>query len=206
MFKIKITRVEEAYKLYINNLSIKEIAEKIGVKENTVYKWKSKYNWGNKPRKRGAPKGNQNAKGNNGGAPKENQNARKHGLYSKHMPKEVYNIFNNIDDMDSIEILRDSIKLKFSNILNIQKSMKEGKGLANLIKAEAVATSELRMMIKQYEELIEDRAEQTTKEKDLKIEKLKEEIRYIRNKANLLQANKKDTSLLESLIKVMEED
>ena len=39
------------------------------------------------------------------------------------MPKAVYNIFENVDDMSPLDILWDSIKLKFVTIINSQKIM-----------------------------------------------------------------------------------
>lgn len=73
-------------------LTAKELAEKFHVSENMVRKWKSQDQWAMKLKKpRGAPKGNQNAKGH--GAPKGNQNskggspgnknAQTHGAYAQ---------------------------------------------------------------------------------------------------------------------------
>lgn len=177
--------------------------------------WKSLDKWdlklGIKKTSKGAPRGNKNALGNKGGTGGKvgNQNARKHGLYSQYMPKEVYNIFSNIEDMNNIEILEDSIKLKYSNILSIQKKIKacsDGKSLANLIKAESLATDSLRAMIKQYDDMVQREDKYTKQERKLRLDKLKEEIRYIGNKANLLQSQKKDTSLLESMMELWKEN
>ena len=54
------------------------------------------------PKKRGAPKGNHNAKGNSGGgAPQRNQNNLKHGAYAKiywdSLEEEEKNLLNTID-------------------------------------------------------------------------------------------------------------
>ena len=74
-------------------LTAKELAEKFHVSENMVRKWKSQDKWALKLKKpRGAPKGNQNAKGH--GAPAGNQNgagsgatgnknAQTHGAYAE---------------------------------------------------------------------------------------------------------------------------
>lgn len=81
-------------------IKLKDIAAALGYPENTIRKWKSEDKWesersGKKKRnapnkkdvpkkRRGAPYGNQNAKGNSGGgAPIGNQNALKHGGYSQ---------------------------------------------------------------------------------------------------------------------------
>lgn len=73
-------------------LTAKALAEQFGVSENLVRKWKSQDKWILKLKKpRGAPKGNQNAKGH--GAPKGNsngkggtpgnKNAQTHGAYAQ---------------------------------------------------------------------------------------------------------------------------
>lgn len=70
------------------NIALKEIASMLGETESTIRKWKSVDKWERSPKKRsekrGAPKGNQNAKGNRGGgAPVGSTNALIHGGYSK---------------------------------------------------------------------------------------------------------------------------
>ncbi|TGY93425.1 hypothetical protein E5329_18575 [Petralouisia muris] len=61
-----------------------EIAKALGVDSAKIAKWKCMDKWKeeleNKPKKQGAQKGNQNAKGH--GAPKRNRNAQTHGAYS----------------------------------------------------------------------------------------------------------------------------
>lgn len=75
-------------------------------------------------KKRGAPKGNQNAKGNKGGgAPKGNQNARTHGLFSKHVTKETLEVYNALDGLSLLDILWDNIMLAFISIIRAQKIM-----------------------------------------------------------------------------------
>ncbi len=218
MRKIKsVNRIKafEIYKEHNGDIKPKDISMILNEKVTNIRTWKSLDRWdielGIKKKPKGAPKGNRNALGNKGGkgGKLENQNARKHGLYSKYMPKEVYNIFSNIEDMDNIEILEDSIRLKYSNILNIQKKIKScrnEKSLASLIKAESLATDSLRSMIKQYEDIVQKEDKYIKQERQLKLDKLKEEIRYISNKANLLQGQKKDTSLLESMIELWKEN
>lgn len=91
---------ETAYSDYKKGLKYKEIAEKHRVSLNTVKSWAVRYwkkldkdnekevatNMGEKlqPKKKpGAPKGNQNAVGNDGGPPVGSQNNYKHGLYAR---------------------------------------------------------------------------------------------------------------------------
>ena len=78
--------LDKARELYLKShgdLSPKEIAAKLGVSPEKVRRWKYRGKWEEelkKPR-RGAPKGNHNAKGH--GAPKGNANAETHGAYSR---------------------------------------------------------------------------------------------------------------------------
>lgn len=78
---------EKAKQLFLGSeglMSNLEIAETLGVDSVKVRKWKCIDKWkealGNKPRKRGGQKGNQNARGH--GAPLRNRNAETHGAYS----------------------------------------------------------------------------------------------------------------------------
>ena len=65
--------------------SIRELSEELGVSQGQLRKWKSQDKW--TPKKpRGAPKGNQNAKGNRGPGKNTglgNKNAQTHGAYAK---------------------------------------------------------------------------------------------------------------------------
>ncbi|MCY7784193.1 MULTISPECIES: phage terminase small subunit [unclassified Bacillus (in: firmicutes)] len=85
-------RRDEAYRLWEESggcKKLKDIADELGVTSNTIRKWKANDKWeeqmkgsapkskGSAPFRPGAPKGNQNAKGNKGGkAPPGNQNAK----------------------------------------------------------------------------------------------------------------------------------
>ena len=67
-------------------VNLQRLAEELGVKYDTLRRWKSADKWdeAQPPPKRtrgGQPK-NKNAVGNTGGAPPRNQNARTHGGYS----------------------------------------------------------------------------------------------------------------------------
>lgn len=79
-------KYDKAHELYLKKrgqITPKEIAEQVGTTAEKVRKWKYRGKWEaelDKPR-RGAPKGNQNAKGH--GAPAGNTNAETHGAYSR---------------------------------------------------------------------------------------------------------------------------
>lgn len=89
---------DEAFELWKasgGKMSLADIARQLGLPASRIRKWKVEDEWERKlsepllftapisekerSKKRGAPKGNQNAKGNRGGAPKGNQNAKGHG-------------------------------------------------------------------------------------------------------------------------------
>lgn len=217
----------EAEKLYHKGMLLVEIAKKLNVPAGTVRRWKSTQGWDNntkpetecaktrktersetkieKPsvRKRGAPKGNKNAKG--AGAPKRNQNAVKHGFFSKYLPEDALSIIDDIEDKDYIDILWENIQICYAAILRSQKimyvenkeelikeikKMKKMKGekggaeiewefqfswdrQATFLTAQARAMSELRALIKQYEEI-------ASEEQLAKVEKIKAETKRIK--------------------------
>ena len=147
-------------------------------------------------RKRGAPKGNKNSKGGSIG----NQNALKHGLFAKYLPQEIYEIAQELSEKQPIDILWENITLTYANLLHAQRILyvqdvddttsvliattakggasyenhtswdKQGKALAAIARAQ----TELRGMIKTYDELI--RSPLVTEEQKLRIEKLKLQI------------------------------
>lgn len=69
--------------------------------------------------------GNKNAIGNKGGpgAPKGNKLAEKHGFYAKHLPGVTLELFDKIEEMDQLDLLWDSIKLKYAAIIRAQSIM-----------------------------------------------------------------------------------
>ncbi|MFD2613555.1 phage terminase small subunit [Paenibacillus gansuensis] len=121
---------EKAAKLWIRSgrtMKPAEIADKLGVSAALVRKWKSMDNWDELPEpKRGAPRGNRNAKGNKGGsAPIGNDNAVKHGLFRKLLPDDpIYlEIFDATENMSRLEMLWYQIRIAWSNILDAQRKM-----------------------------------------------------------------------------------
>ena len=61
--------------------------------------------------------------GAGGGAPRKNKNAEKHGLFSKYLPQETMNLVNNIESLNTIDILWDNIKIQYAAIIRAQKIM-----------------------------------------------------------------------------------
>lgn len=54
---------------------------------------------------------------------KKNKNSEKHGLYSRHLPRETLEIMNDITDINPLEILWTNIKMQFASIIRAQKIM-----------------------------------------------------------------------------------
>lgn len=153
----------------------------------------------NQNRKKGAPPGNKNAVGH--GAPKGNQNAKKHGLFSRYLPQDTLEIFNALGDADPLDLLWDQILLAYTSILRAQQIMfvkdqndktkskiekKRGNvsgekweiqyawdKQASFLQAQAKAQSELRSMIKQYDELLHKNWELASEEQRTRIEVMK---------------------------------
>ncbi|GGE47731.1 hypothetical protein GCM10011391_28130 [Pullulanibacillus camelliae] len=241
-----------AEKDYVKGMKYKDIAEKYEVSINTVKSWKKRYGWnrergapkekGVHTKKKGAPKGNINAKGNRGGAaPKGNQNATTHGLFAKYLPKETLDIVNEIDNITPLDILWMNIKMQFASIMRAQQIMfvedkwdmtKEVKKTesssgdsfdtekneweiqfawdkqANFLNSQSRAMGELRSMLKQFNEMAseDDIRLLEIKRMQASIEKTKKETEFIIERTKLIQGEKKDTSLLETLIDTVTSD
>ncbi len=150
----------------------------------------------NATKHKGGQPGNHNASG-----PPKNKNAVKHGLFQKYLPQETLDIVNRMSK-SPIDLLWDNIQIAYAAILRAQHinyvrdigdvtTTKIGEGYsdsgssekwevqqawdkqANFLKAQARAQSELRSMIKQYDELL--KSDLATEEQKLRIEKLKAE-------------------------------
>lgn len=147
---------------------------------------------------RGAPKGNKNAVGH--GAPKRNENAVTHGLRRRFLPEGIYELVDEVRTMSPIDILWENITLTYANLLHAQRILyvqdvddtttmliastakggesyevhtawdKQGKALAAMARAQ----SELKSMIKTYDELT--RSPLVTEEQRLRIDNLKTQL------------------------------
>jgi uncharacterized protein YjcR len=122
-----------AEKDYVKGMKYKDIAEKYAVSINTVKSWKKRYCWnrdrgapsekGMHTKKRGAPKGNINAKGNAGGAPRGNQNAITHGFFSKFLPAETIEIMESLQERSAADLIWDQIQIQYAAIIRAQQIM-----------------------------------------------------------------------------------
>lgn len=65
--------------------------------------------------------------------PNTRKNAEKHGLFTKYIPEETMEIIDKIENLDSLEILWDNIKIQYAAIIRAQTIM-EVKSKDDLIK------------------------------------------------------------------------
>lgn len=131
-------------------------------------------------RKKGGQPGNKNAVGC--GAPDQNRNAEKYGFFSKYLPDETREIFSAIEQADPLDLLWHQIQIAYAAIIRAQKiayvrdqqdktmekvETKNGNVICErwevqqawdkqneFMKAQARAQSELRSLIKQYDEML----------------------------------------------------
>jgi len=150
---------------------------------------------------KGAPLGNKNAVGH--GAPHQNKNAEKHGFFSKYLPEETVSIIQEMPT-DPLNILWDQIQIAYAAIIRAQQIMyvrdrddktierigeKRGKisgeewevqqawdKHGEFMKSQARAQSELRGLIKQYDELLHKRWDLATEEQRARIMALKAKV------------------------------
>lgn len=152
-------------------------------------------------RSKGGQPNNKNAIGNDGGAPKQNKNAETHGFFSKYLPEETFSIIQEIEKKDPLDILWENIQIAYAAIVRAQKIayvndkkdhtiIKSGYKDGNVIgedylvqtaidkqskfmQAQARAQSELRSLIKQYDEMLHSNWELATEEQKARIAVLK---------------------------------
>ena len=159
-----------------------------------------KKNERSRKRKRGAQPKNQNAVGNNGGAPEQNKNAEKFGFFSKYLPEETVSIIQEMPT-DPLDVLWDQIHISYAAIIRAQQIMyvrdrddktiekieeKDGNVIGErwevqqawdkqgkFLQAQARAQSELRSLIKQYDELLHKRWDLASDEQKARIAQIK---------------------------------
>lgn len=153
--------------------------------------------------KKGAPKGNKNATG-----PPGNKNAEKFGFFSKHLPKEILDLMKEISEKNQLDILWEQITIQYAAIIRAQQIMyvenkdemiKELKKhetnefgekieyefqfawdrQATFLNAQSRAMGELRSLIKQYDAMINNNWDLATEEQELRIDKLKGEVKKL---------------------------
>lgn len=207
------SKVDEALALYRQGLKLVEIARRLELPEGTVRRWKCTYKWDAAPeaersppkkpnaRKRGAQPGNKNSKG----GPPGNKKAEKFGFFSRHLPGETLEIFQELETADPLDMLWDQIRLSYAAILRAQKiayvkdaedktveKIEDRSGVeswgeswevqqawdkqANFMKAQARAQAELRSMIKQYDEMLHKDWAAATEEQKARLQLIKSRL------------------------------
>lgn len=153
-------------------------------------------------RKKGGQPRNKNAIGNDGGgAPEQNKNAEKYGFFSKYLPDETREIFSAIEQADPLDLLWHQIQIAYAAIIRAQKiayvKNHEDKTVEKIedktgnvigekwevqqawdkqnefLKAQARAQSELRALIKQYDEMLHKNWDLSTEEQKVRIESIR---------------------------------
>lgn len=153
-------------------------------------------------RKKGGQPRNKNAIGNDGGgAPEQNKNAEKYGFFSKYLPDETREIFSAIEQADPLDLLWHQIQIAYAAIVRAQRIAyvkdqddktieKIEEKVGNVIgekwevqqawdkqneflKAQARAQSELRALIKQYDEMLHKNWDLSTEEQQARIEQIR---------------------------------
>ncbi|MFC5587567.1 phage terminase small subunit [Sporosarcina soli] len=201
-----------------SDITFKDLAEKHGVKDSTIRSRKNREKWQRNAtannasqratkkksvatekdeqqsvRKRGAPRGNGNAKGNRGNVnaspPKRNSNAVTHGFFAKYLPEDTLEIMEAMQERSPADLIYDQIQIQYAAIIRAQqimhveskdetvKVLSKVKGLINdddtiefaeekqydyqfawdrhatFLNAQSRAMSELRSLIKQFNDL-----------------------------------------------------
>lgn len=175
-------------------------------------------------RKRGAQPKNQNAIGNNGGAPEQNKNAEKFGFFSKYLPEETVSIIQEMPS-DPLDVLWDQIQIAYAAIIRAQQIMyvrdrddktiekieeKDGNVIGErwevqqawdkqgkFLQAQARAQSELRSLIKQYDELLHKRWDLATDEQKARIAQIKAQTDKLKGTDNDAELSRLDEVLNE---------
>ena len=183
-----------------------------------------KKNERSRKRKRGAQPKNQNAVGNNGGAPEQNKNAEKFGFFSKYLPEETVSIIQEMPT-DPLDVLWDQIQIAYAAIIRAQQIMyvrdrddktiekieyKDGNVIGErwevqhawdkqgkFLQAQARAQSELRSLIKQYDELLHKRWDLATEEQKARIAQIRAQTDKLKGTDNDAALNRLDEVLSE---------
>lgn len=165
----------------------------------STHNWESERSGKNNERsekKRGGQPGNKNATG-----PPGNKNAEKYGFFSKYLPDETREIFSAIEQADPLDLLWHQIQIAYAAIIRAQRiayvrdqkdktieKVEEREGNVcgekwevqqawdkqnEFLKAQARAQSELRSMIKQYDEMLHKNWELASEEQRARIDALK---------------------------------
>ncbi|MCM3413536.1 phage terminase small subunit [Metabacillus litoralis] len=221
---------EEIRKEYEStNITLKALADKHDLKDSTLRSRKNREKWqrnattqqknvatkkdSKKPRYPNGHPGNKNPKNQ---FSERNQAARKHGLFSRYMPKSTLEILEKVAGSDPVDLLWMQIELQFAAIIRSQeimfvenknemiKELKKHKPgeygdevefefqfawdrQATFLNAQSKAMAELRGSIKQFEELAN-----SDDERRLKLEQMRLSIEKTKAEVENLSDDKEE--------------
>lgn len=130
-------KAKEIWLKHNGDITNRRIGEMLKENEKVIAVWKQRDKWNvvqqsnsnvvqqKENKKPGAPKGNQNAKGNRGGhgGPPGNDKAVKHGFFQKYFPEEAIEIMREIETRPPLDILWDNIIIQYTAIVRAQRIM-----------------------------------------------------------------------------------
>lgn len=191
---VKRDRAFEIYKENKANIKIKEIADKLDVKESTVKSWKSYDKWDKclfgHTSKAGAEKGNTNSL-------KSGRFVKDTTLIdrvTKYMPKKAANLIMETVGEKMSEKLWRAILIQEAKMLCEEYSDSEG-------------MRTLTRMINQYEDMIHKNWKLVSEEQKLRVEKLKAEVNLLnKDNINIKATNPYEGLTEEQLLKIAGEN
>ena len=211
-------RIEQAKAMYLEGEKLVEIASQLNLPEGTVRRWKCTHKWDNErsgkknersqKRKRGAQPGNHNSSG----GPPGNKKAEKFGFFSKYLPEETVSIIQEMPT-DPLDVLWDQIQIAYAAIIRAQQIMyvrdrddktiekieeKDGNVIGERWEVQhAWAQSELRSLIKQYDELLHKRWDLASDEQKARIAQIKAQTDKLKGTDNEEELSRLDQVLSE---------
>ena len=188
-------------------------------------KWDSKLNGAlQKNTERSKRKGAQPGNKNSSGGPPGNKNAEKFGFFSKYLPEETVSIIQEMPT-DPLDVLWDQIQIAYAAIIRAQQIMyvrdrddktiekieeKDGNVIGErwevqqawdkqgkFLQAQARAQSELRSLIKQYDELLHKRWDLASDEQKARIAQIKAQTDKLKGTDNEEELSRLDQVLSE---------
>ena len=201
MPKARNSKVDEALALYRQGLKLIEIAKRLEVPEGTVRRWKCTYKWDETSERSETQKANVRSRG----VHPRNKYAEKFGFLSKYLPEETLELMKITEDSSPLDLLWTQIQLAYAAIIRAQRiayvkdaedktteTVMEGYSdsgstsayevqqawdkQANFMKAQARAQSELRSMIKQYDEMLHKDWEAASEEQKARLQVLRAKL------------------------------
>ena len=188
-------------------------------------KWDSKLNGAlQKNTERSKRKGAQPGNKNSSGGPPGNKKAEKFGFFSKYLPEETVSIIQEMPK-DPLDVLWDQIQIAYAAIMRAQQIMyvrdrddktiekieeKDGNVIGErwevqqawdkqgkFLQAQARAQSELRSLIKQYDELLHKRWDLASDEQKARIAQIKAQTDKLKGTDNEEELSRLDQVLSE---------